>query len=83
MPEYRVWIGVSVRNQKFTNQPIEKGMIHYFANDKDAKKWAKKRVLELVHHIAFYSSAKYAIRTLEGNYLLGKVKENSRKLIRN
>jgi hypothetical protein len=83
MAEYRVWIGVSVKNQKFTNQPIEKGVFRYFANDKDAEKWAKNRVLRLVNHIAFYSSAKYAIRTLEGNYLMGKVNQNSRKLIRN
>ena len=36
--DYRVWIGVTVNNQKYTHSSIEKGVYHCFKSDEDAEK---------------------------------------------
>jgi hypothetical protein len=69
-----VWIGVSVKKQKITNLAIEKGIYHCFKSDEDAEKWAITRASRLTERIYFYSSAKYAIRKKDGNYIIGKAK---------
>jgi hypothetical protein len=70
-----VWIGVSVKKQKIINLVIEKGTHRRFKSDEDAEKWAIARTSRLTEHIYFYSSAKYAIRTKDGNYIIGKANQ--------
>ena len=81
--DYRVWIGVTVNNQKYTHSSIEKGVYHCFKSDDDAEKWAKRRVTKMVDCINFYSSATYAIRTMEGEYILGKKIKGKTRILKN
>lgn len=72
MRKYRVWISVSVKNQRVNNIVLRKNEYHTFINDIEAEKWTKVKSKGFVEHIQWFTSASYAVLKEDGTYITGR-----------
>lgn len=73
MNKYRVWLGFSVKDQKFSTLEIKRGEYKVFRDDKEVEKWISTKAKKSIGRIYFYTSAKYAILREDGSFIEGRI----------